>query len=409
MKLITRERSSKTILANKNDFNYAVQVTRVILRMVGAWPIPRFGSNAERIVIRLQNVVCFFLCAFILVPGLLLIFLKVRDVKRRIRLAGPLLNCSMGCIKYSLFLYYGKQIQSCLEQAQQDWQNTTNSSDRKIMLSKAKTGRKFAIFSAAFMYIGGLSYRTIVPLSKGRILTPMNTTIRILSCPSYFVIFDEQESPAYEIVLIVQFFAGLLTYSMTCGAAGLAAFFIMHICGQLSVLIGKLKHLSDMTEPKDRAVATLLADIVEHQIRAKNFLTQVENTMRFIWLVEIVGSTLLLCLTGYYVIMEWENSDSTAMLTMFVILTSFTISLFTNCYVGQLLTDQSIKVGLTTSTMKWHHLPNRWARTLILVIAVSNIPAKITAGRMIEMSLPTFGNIIKTSMAYFNLLRKFIM
>ncbi|GAB1864853.1 Odorant receptor [Camponotus japonicus] len=410
MKLITGQ-SSKTIRANENHFNYAVQVTRVILRMIGAWPIPKFASNAKKIGIRLQNVFCYFLFAFILVPGLLLVFLKERDFKRRVKLIGPLLNCWMGCMKYSLFIYHAREIQSCLEQVQQDWQSTINWNDRKAMLSKAQIGRKFAIFSAIFVYIGGLSFRTIVPLSKGRMLTPMNTTVRALSCPSYFGKFDEQASPAYEIVFTLQFFAGLLTYSVTCGAAGLAAFFIMHVCGQLSVLIGKLQHFNDMTEPEDRTVATLLANIVEHQIKVKNFLKQVEEAMQFIWLVELVGSTVLLCFVEYYVIMEWGNSDSAAMLTMFthfVMLISFIISIFTNCYVGQLLTDQSIKFGLKTSTINWYRLSHKRARSLILIMAISNIPAKIFAGRMIEMSLTTFSNIITTSMTYFNLLRKFI-
>ncbi|XP_025265282.1 uncharacterized protein LOC109610063 isoform X2 [Camponotus floridanus] len=336
MKLIT-ERSSKTIQESENHFNYAVQVTRVILRMIGVWPIPKFASNAEKIAIRLQNVICYFLFAFIIVPGLLLIFLKERDVKRKVRLIGPLLNCWMGCMKYSLFIYHAKKIQSCLEQIQQDWQSTVNWNDRQAMLSKARIGRKFAIFSAAFMYIGGLSYRSIVPLSKGRMLTPMNTT--------------------------------------------------------LSVLIGKLQQLNDMAEPEDRTIATLLANIVEHQIKVKNFLKQVEGAMQFIWLMEIVGSTILLCLVGYYVIMDWESSDSTAMLTMFVVLISFTISIFTNCYVGQLLTDQSIKVGLITSTINWYCLSYRRARSLILIMAISNIPIKISAGGMMEMSLPTFSNV----------------
>ncbi|XP_072746960.1 odorant receptor 4-like isoform X2 [Anoplolepis gracilipes] len=401
------ELSSKTTQANENHFNYAAQVTRLILQMIGAWPIPKFASNTKKIAIRLQNLFCYFLFFFIIVPGLLLIFLKERDVKRKVRLMGAILNCWMGCIKYTLFIYHAKEIQSCVEQARQDWQNTINWNDRKVMLSKARTGRKFAIFSAAFMYVGGLSQRTILPLSKGRILTPMNTTIRILPCPSYFT-FDEQASPAYEIVFTLQFFAGLLTYSVTCGGAGLAAFFIMHVCGQFSVLIGKLQYLNDMMESKDHAVTTLLADIVEHQIRINTFLKQVEKAMQFIWLVEILGCSILLCLTGYYVIMEWESSDATAMLTMFVILTSFIISIFVNCYVGQLLTDESVKVGLITSTMNWYYLPVIKARALILIMTVSNIPAKITAGRMMEMSLPTFGNIIKTSMAYFNLLRTFI-
>jgi len=260
--------SSKTS-RHENDFNYAVQVTRIILRMIGVWPIPSYASNVERIAIRLQNVFCYFLFAFIVVPGLLLIFLKEHDFKRRVRLFGPLLNCWIGCMKYSVLVYHAREIQSCLKQAQQDWKDTIDCRDRKAMLSKAKIGRKFVIFSAVFMYVGGLSYRTIVPLSKGRMLTPMNTTMRALACPSYFVKFDEQASPAYEIVFILQFFAGLITYSITCGAAGLAAFFVMHVCGQLSVLIGKLQRLNDVPEPEDRAVAILLADIVEHQIKVK--------------------------------------------------------------------------------------------------------------------------------------------
>lgn len=263
--------SSKTIQLNsyKNYFNYAVQVTHVILRMIGAWPIPKFASRAEKIAIRLQNVLCYFLFAFILVPGLLLVFLKERDFKRRVRMLGPLLNCGMGSIKYSLLVYHAYEIQNCVNQILEDWKNTVDRNERKVMLSKASIGRKFAVFSTIFMYVGGLSYRTIVPLSKGRMLTSMNTTVRALACPSYFIKFDEQASPAYEIVFTLQFFAGFLTYSVTCGAAGLAAFFIMHVCGQLSILIGKLQRLSDMSEPEDRAVAILLADIVEHQIKVK--------------------------------------------------------------------------------------------------------------------------------------------
>lgn len=253
----------------KNDFNYAVQVIRNVLRMIGVWPIPSNVSNVERIATRLQNVFCYFLFIFIIVPSLLLIFLKEHDFKRRVRLLGPLLNCGMGCLKYSLLMYHAREIQSCLTQALHDWRDTVDWKNREIMLSKAKIGRRFAIISAVFMYVGGLSYRTLVPLSKGRMLTPMNTTVRALSCPSYFVKFDEQASPAYEIVFTLQFFAGLITYSVTVGAAGLAAFFIMHICGQLSILIGKLEHLNDMPEPEDRAVAILLADIVEHQIKVK--------------------------------------------------------------------------------------------------------------------------------------------
>lgn len=262
------KRSSKTN-KNENDFNYAVQVTRVILRAIGAWPIPNFASNMERITTRLQNLICYFLFAFIIIPGLLRVFLKEHEFKRRIRLLAPLLNCGMGWLKYNLLVNHAREIKSCLKQARQDWSNTIDEDNRKMMLSTAKIGRRFAIFSAAFMYIGGLSYRTLVPLSKGRMLTPMNITVRALACPSYFIKFDGEVSPAYEIVFTLQFFAGLITYSVRVGAAGLAAFFIMHVCGQVRIIIGKLQYLNNMPNLNDRAVGILLADIVEHQIKVK--------------------------------------------------------------------------------------------------------------------------------------------
>ncbi|XP_036147247.1 odorant receptor 33a isoform X3 [Monomorium pharaonis] len=75
-------------------------------------------------------------------------------------------------------------------------------------------------------------------------------------------------------------------------------------------------------------------------------------------------------------------------------LVSLTFSIFTNCYVGQLLTDQSSKFGLMASTMNWYRLPHKRTRSLILIMAISNIPAKISAGKLIDMSLLTFSNCL---------------
>ncbi|XP_012062999.1 PREDICTED: odorant receptor 82a-like [Atta cephalotes] len=386
-------KSSSTMSKRDNDFDYAIQVTRIILRSIGAWPSPNYVSNMERIATRFQNVICHFLFGFIIVPSLLQVFLKEHEFKRRVRLLAPVVNASMSWIKYFMILNHAKKIQSCLNRAHQDWSNTVDGSDRKAMLSAARVGRKFAIFSAAFMYTGGLCYRILMPILKGRMLTPENITVRPLALPSYFIKFDGRVSPAYEIVYTLQAFAGVITYSTRVSAAGLAAFFIMHVCGQLSIIMGKLQNLNNISNSNDRAVAILLANIVQHQIEVKSFLAQVEATMRYVWLVEIMGSSLLLCLSGYYIIMEWQNNDLTVMLIMSVMLISFILSIFTYCYVGQRLTDQSIKVGLMTSTTNWYHLQYKRARSLILIMAVSNIPAKISAGRMIDISLPTFNDI----------------
>ena len=41
----------------------------------------------------------------------------------------------------------------------------------------------------------------------------------------------------------------------------------------------------------------------------------------------------------------------------------------------------------------WYRLPTKTVQDLILIIAMSNSPAKISAGRIADLSLLTFGNV----------------
>ncbi|KAG7198562.1 hypothetical protein KM043_005926 [Ampulex compressa] len=392
----------------ENDLNYAMQTTRVVLRMIGGWPLSNRSSNAERILARLLNVVCYVLFLATLIPGLLRIFLKEKSPRIRLKMFGPMFNCFVCLVKYTILVYRAHEISECLRKMKEDWKEAARLRYRSTMLSRAKVGRKLGVLSAVFMYGGGIPYRTVVPLSRGTIVTAENVTIRPLACPSYFLKFDEQQSPAYEIVFAIQFFAGFVSFSVSCGVCGLAALFVMHVCGQLKILILKMRELSEGGDYREDRVGWKLADIVRHQIRIKNFLKEVETVMQYMCLVEMVGCTCLMCLVGYYVIMEWESSDRTAMLTYFVLFVSFMFSVFVFCYIGQLLTDQSTEVAVMSSTINWYQFSVKKARCIVLIIAMSYNPSKITAGQMMDMSMVSFGNIIKASVGYFNILRKTI-
>ena len=43
--------------------------------------------------------------------------------------------------------------------------------------------------------------------------------------------------------------------------------------------------------------------------------------------------------------------------------------------------------------INWYHLSTKHMRSLILIIAMSNYPMKLMAGKMIEMSLATFTGV----------------
>ncbi|CAD1471970.1 unnamed protein product, partial [Heterotrigona itama] len=52
----------------------------------------------------------------------------------------------------------------------------------------------------------------------------------------------------------------------------------------------------------------------------------------------------------------------------------------------------STNVGISCCMIDWYRLPAKTVQDLILIIAMSNSPAKISAGRIVDLSLLTFGN-----------------
>lgn len=53
----------------------------------------------------------------------------------------------------------------------------------------------------------------------------------------------------------------------------------------------------------------------------------------------------------------------------------------------------------------WHRLPGKKALSLILISAASNSSTKLTAGKLVELSLSSFCSVLKSSLAYLSLLR----
>ncbi|XP_043488575.1 odorant receptor Or2-like [Polistes fuscatus] len=391
----------------ENDIELTVHVSRSVLQLIGIWPHRREKgeSISKEIRLKLLRIFCHSLACFVLIPGLLYTFLKEKDPRRRLKAIGPLCNCSMAVLKYTIFLFSRKKLEDCMIRLEQDWKHVVTLNDRRTMLEKARIGRSIAILCVAFVYTSGFSYRLIVPLTRGTVVNANNITIRPLAYACYFVFFDPQKSPAYEIIFTLQTIAGFVTYSTTSGACSLAALYVLHACGQLEILIRRLEELVEDSKTSIVSLDEKLAALVKHHINVRGFLENIEDAMQQICLVEVVGCTLILCLLGYYIIIEWENNDAIAILTYAILLLTFTFNIFIYCFIGELLTDQATKVARTSCTLEWFHLPEKTARCLILIMAMSSRPIKITAGKFLDLSLNSFGSVVRTSVAYLNMLR----
>ncbi|XP_018406418.1 PREDICTED: uncharacterized protein LOC108782612 [Cyphomyrmex costatus] len=388
----------------ENDIRYTVQVHRLIMGLIGVWPNMDKPGKWTRVLRGLLRIACCFLLSFNLIPWMLYMFLILDTFKSRLRMVGGFFFYSMVPAMYFTLMLREDRIKKCMRHLQEDWQNVWDANDRKIMLNQARAGRFVIICTLLFLFTSGFTHRLIKPILRGTIVIG-NVTIRPLVQGNYFIFFDPQQSPAYEIVFSMHLVTGIVIYIVTTSVCGITALFTMHACGQLKMLTVWLENTATENQWSKYAIAQRLAAIVIHHVRIRKFLHQIQDVVGEMCFIEIIGSTLILCLLGYYVITGWESNDTLSSMTYGIMLVSFTFNIFILCYIGELLSSQGSVVNTTCCTIDWYCLPSKEARYLILVIAMARYPTKLTAGKVIDLSFSSFSAVVRTAMAYLNLLR----
>nr|XP_012230131.1 PREDICTED: uncharacterized protein LOC105676659 [Linepithema humile] len=267
-----------------------------------------------------------------------------KEIRARLKVTATVMFTLVTMIKYGQLLFGRNQVRNCLVRVEEDWRNVANSSDRDVMIDKTRTGRRLLVICGIFMYSTGVSFRTIIPLSRGKIVTDQNFTIRHLPCPTHFILFDVQLSSACKIKFLMQFFSGFVKCTITTAVCGLASLCVIHICAQLEILMTLMNNLVNESELKN--INDKLAIIVKHQIKTRNFLQLVQNTIQYTSQLEVVGCTIIVCLLGYFIILEWEDKNTVAICSYIIGLTSISFNIFIFCFIGEQLSTKVVKTAM---------------------------------------------------------------
>ncbi|XP_011880387.1 PREDICTED: odorant receptor 13a-like [Vollenhovia emeryi] len=378
---------------HKSDILYITQPTRNILLALGTWPsISKEKSVYPKIHHLLLICISYTLLSCDLIPGILY-WLMEKTTRIRLQMVPLLLYDFMSASQYGIFIFRYDQLRQCLKHVEEDWKNILSADARNIMLKSARLGKRLVTICGVFMYSGAITFRTILPLSQGKTITDQNVTLRHFACPGYFFSLDVQVSPVYETLFIIQCLTGFVTVSVVTGACGLTAIFVVHACGQLKILIGLMRALVQKQWREEREVNKKLAEIVEHQIRVRNFLRLVQHTLQEIYLMEILVNSITICLLVYFMLVDWQNRNITTVCTYLISIANITIHMFLFCYTGEQLTSQAEKVAIASCELEWYRLPDRNMRNVVLLIIMSNAPTKISAGKFVDLSLKTFGDV----------------
>ncbi|KAG7198567.1 hypothetical protein KM043_005931 [Ampulex compressa] len=326
----------------EQDVNYITEQCRFMLRVLGIWPI--FVGKIS-LATRIQNLfailTCYILLFCAIIPGMLYYIYGIEpDPRVRLKYLVVHAYACMTVAKYSSLVLHERDIRSCLSHVKEDWRMFGDASYRQCMIQRARTARRFFLFCWAFMYFSNLCYSAFVPLSRGKVMIDENTTIRSLFAPAYYVFFDEQKSPAYEIVFLIQAVASFVTSTTTITLCGLTAVFVMHACAQLEILTEMMGNCVRQEILKKETLNRKLAIVVGHHIRVRNFVHMVEISLQESSLVEIVGCTSIVCLLGYCVLLELEDGNTAAAFSFVFGAASISFNIFLLCYIGDQLNTQ---------------------------------------------------------------------
>ncbi|XP_025265284.1 uncharacterized protein LOC105252252 isoform X2 [Camponotus floridanus] len=387
----------------KNNNDYSLQLTRWFLTPIAAWP-RICTSTIDRVSLQAHILSCLSLITIIMVPCLLYVSLEEKDIQIKLSVMGPLSHWIMGTINYWLLLMRSEDIRECVRHMETDWKLVRRIDDQEVMLRYAKIGRFIAGFCAVFMQSGTLLFVVAKAMTSITILVGnVTTSMHPMTCPIYTKFIDTRFSPANEIMLAVELLSCFIVNSITVGACSLAAVFAMHAYGQLNMLFSWLNKL--VADEENEYADQKLAAIVEHHLRVLSFISRMENIMQNICLVELVGCTINMCLLAYYFITNWNIFDAGKLISLVIIYLSMAFNIFVFCYIGETLTEQCKNVGEKAYMINWYELPHETALDLVLIIARSNNVIRLTAGKLFQLSIATFGDIVKTSVVYLNMLR----
>ncbi|XP_039304868.1 odorant receptor 82a-like [Solenopsis invicta] len=390
---------------------YSIQIIRWILKAINAWPRPADISIVEKIHSDFARFMCYFLIIAVMVPNGLSMFLdKQLPYADKLQNFGPFTFWAIAIVNYSCLLIHIDDIRDCVEHVKVDWRIIKGLEDRKVMLKTARLGRFFAGFCAVFMHCGVFSYNIV----QGTLKTALqmengSVTVRTLPYPFYHKILNAYYSPAYECVFFMQFLSSFIVNSVTVATCSLAAVFVMHACGQIKIMISWLENFIDNRNEEGTSMRQKYAIIVNHHLRIISFVSRIEKIMNIICLVELLGCTMHICCLGYYCMMDYFSGDKRSILSHGMVLCSITFNIFIFCYIGEILSEQGEQIGKSAYMTNWHLLPGKSAQGIILIILRSNTVLKITAGKIVQLSFATFGDVIKSALAYLNMLRTILV
>ncbi|XP_071568995.1 odorant receptor 82a-like [Temnothorax nylanderi] len=219
--------------------------------------------------------------------------------------------------------------------------------------------------------------------------------------------FDVSKSPIFECFLIGQFVYDTVIAFVVSLINALLVALILHVSGQIDIMQQDLAEISNFLSRKyDRSTFLLVIRnlICKHQ-KIITLSQNIENLYTHVALIQVLWNTLVMCCTGFVIIIIISSGEDAANLIKSVsYYTVIILEVFLYCFAGEFLSAKSKSISDAIYETLWYNLPPSDSRIILFMMLRCQMQLTITAGRIIDLTLEGFTSIIKASVSYISVL-----
>ncbi|XP_076659045.1 odorant receptor 43a-like isoform X2 [Halictus rubicundus] len=316
------------------------------------------------------------------------------------------LSLTMSMLFSLVLIRTNKKLIVVVENIQRDIQDTMffkNDEEKRLYRKYNIISVYFGKYVSVFAFI--IAYMMYVRPLIGLLIHPRtddenNTRPFVLPFRSH-VFFDyHYNAKMYTLIYIYQFpIAFLAMYHAA--EASLIVTSTLHVCARLSVLARRIRMF--LTESPAHFQKRMRTIVIEH-LELTEMSGFLNDCFQHLLVIEYLNCSFRLGISMYVVLITL-GKDMVASVNFILYTIIVAAWLYLYSYIGEQLTYESQNIGDAFYDIDWTEIANRDRKSLVICVMNGQRAQYLMAGKFYRYTLFGFSDIVKTSVAFFSVLR----
>ncbi|XP_047370020.1 putative odorant receptor 92a [Vespa velutina] len=267
--------------------------------------------------------------------------------------------------------------------------------EKLTFLHYTKLPPRFIVISACSMTLSDTLYY-ITRLADGIQMAKLNNYTSYQLPYKTLQIIDLSDIRIYALICAYQI---LFVPCVVLGYVGFDCMFVnlsIQVIAQFSILSYKVKTVLNNSKNHHEGMKRL---VLRHY-RLIRFSEGLEDNFNFVIMQQLLGTTIHICISGYFLMTSPETNDNVTSFLFVVYIFSVTSTLFIYCFIGECFIQESTNFGNAIYNYEWYDLPATDSKFFLICMIRTKKPQFLTSGKFAILSLTVFTDIVKTSMGY---------